>query len=118
METYRLFVYGTLKKGKGLNGILGKSEFFSDGWLKGFKMYGAGVPFVIQSNNPNDKVYGQIFLVNSSILANVDEIEGHPYGYTRTWIPDQLDGVWIYLQSARWGSLLNNREIKSGIWEN
>jgi len=116
-KKHRLFVYGTLKRGHGLNGALGNSEFIKDGWLQGFKMYGSGVPVVIKTNNPEDKVYGEIFLVNSQVLGDVDVVEGHPYGYTRTWI-EQLGGVWIYLGRECSVSLNNYYQpIENGIWE-
>ena len=111
-EFERLFVYGTLKSKYWNSGLLNECELLEKGWLLGFEMWECGVPFVMKSENKNRKVLGEIYLVDKATLYHVDRLEGHPIVYRRTWIPDQLNGVWIYLSSDTAGSRL----VQSGIF--
>ncbi len=106
----RLFVYGTLKEGYGNNfHHLYDCEKLEEGWIKGFEMRASGIPFVYYSDNPESKVYGDIYLVPwSRITSSIDLLEGHPSFYTRTWIEDQLEGVWVYLCDQPSAQLVEN----------
>lgn len=110
-KTIRLFVYGTLREGYGLHNNLRGCKKVGEGWLHGFKMYARGIPFVVKSDDPNDKVFGEIYevKVGSRTLDTIDAIEG---GYTRTMIADQLGGVDIYLDT--WASNHEQDRVPSG----
>ena len=115
MENFvKLFVYGTLKEGYGNNRYyLYDCEKLGEGWLKGFEMRASGIPFVYYSNDPESKVYGDIYRVPwDKIVNSIDFLEGHPSFYTRTWIEDQLGGVWVYLCDYSRTPI-----VESGIYE-
>lgn len=75
-----IFVYGTLRKeiSNNMNALLARySDYFSDGYLQG-KLYEVnGYPAAIESNNPQDKVYGEIYKMRNSdlLLPELDAYE-------------------------------------------
>lgn len=76
-----LFVYGTLLN-EGSNEIAyflhQNSEFLGNGYFPG-KLFDLGeYPGAIQSENPNDRVFGKVFLLNdpAGVLPILDEYEG------------------------------------------
>lgn len=97
--TQRLFVYGTLRRGQGNDILLvrGGAKFIKEVWLYGHAMYGA---LSVQVADPQDKVRGELWEVPTDLLLGpVDNLEAHPFGWIRTWIPDQHGGTWIYLDA-------------------
>jgi len=80
-----LFVYGTLRKGFGLNIYLGSAKYLSEGTLNNHRMYimPFGVPFI----TPEEKydVHGELYELSDNfyeyIIERLDLIET---GYTRT----------------------------------
>ena len=113
-NTTKVFVYGTLKEGYSNHSCLRNSPKITEGWLYGFQMWESYIPYVRKINDPESKVYGEVYEVTQDILINnLDVLEGHPYFYERIFIPDQLGGVWIYLCEKGGRNL-----VKSGIWGN
>ncbi|MDD1606234.1 MAG: gamma-glutamylcyclotransferase [Methylococcaceae bacterium] len=122
-----IFVYGTLRKeiAANMNDILScYSNYFSDGYLQG-KLYEVnGYPAVIESNNPQDKVYGEIYKILNSrlLLPELDAYEEctqlfpHPHEYSRKKLAITLfDGhhisAWVYIFNRNVENLI---AIKSG----
>ena len=95
----RLFVYGTLRRGQGNNRILIRdgAKFIEEVWLYGHAMRGM---LSVQVAGPEYRVRGDIWEVPTKcLLGPIDSLEAHPYGWIRTWIPDQHGGTWIYLDT-------------------
>jgi len=74
-----LFVYGTLLDPKNSVGqfLRSNAEFYDDGYFKG-KLFDLGdYPGAVGSDNPEDKVYGSIFVLKNeeSIFRILDEYE-------------------------------------------
>jgi len=112
----RLFVYGTLREGFPLHEVLEDSEFVDSGWIEGFAMYRIGdVPTVEESGDSQDKVFGEIYLISPKILQKIDDVEGHPIVYKRTWV-NQLGGVWVYLEMNMHPSYYENK-VEDGIYK-
>jgi gamma-glutamylcyclotransferase (GGCT)/AIG2-like uncharacterized protein YtfP len=67
-----IFVYGTLRKtiAIGSYDVLARySDYFADGYLQG-KLYEVnGYPAAIESNNPQDKIYGELYKMADSRLV-------------------------------------------------
>lgn len=74
-----VFVYGTLKQGYWNNRLLETCKFISEGLLPDHKAYYYGsvgsFPFV--EENEGTSVSGEVYLINSNTLANLDRLEGY-----------------------------------------
>lgn len=82
-DEYPLAVYGTLKKGKCNNAVLGDSEYIGKGLTeKGYKMEISGIPFVYK-NVPGTKVAVELYWVDPLSEDALDALEGHPELYKR-----------------------------------
>ncbi len=74
-----LFVYGTLLDPKNPAGqfLLSNADLFDEGNFQG-KLFDLGdYPGAVESNNPEDKVYGSVFILKNeeSVLRTLDEYE-------------------------------------------
>ena len=83
-----LFVYGTLKKGFGNHGVLGKSIYIDEAITNSqeFTMFNGAFPFVSDKNTHENagRILGELYEVTEpEILVNLDRLEGVPSLYTR-----------------------------------
>ncbi len=70
---FKLFVYGTLKKGFPLHHYLSHARFLGEASLKGFQMYDLGwYPGIVPGEGV---VYGEVYEVGPATLALLDEVE-------------------------------------------
>tara|TARA_Y100000034_G_scaffold136409_1_gene212716 strand:- start:20942 stop:21307 length:366 start_codon:yes stop_codon:yes gene_type:complete len=114
-----IFVYGTLKKGKSNHYLLKDSIFLNEFSVKGFDLVfdnHESFPFLVRGKGI---VHGEIYLVTSSTLALIDNLEGHPHFYKREIIQDIFNyekkySLWSYLFEKSQLSELNL--IKNGIF--
>ncbi len=122
MENEYLFVYGTLKKSYDHplhNEINLYSDFFSEGVYNGKLFLIGEYPGAIVSSNPNDIVYGEVYLLTNanrllSILDEYEECEAHspqPTEYIRSLQLIHLNNnasvkAWIYLYNYNTDCLL------------
>ncbi len=122
MKGDNLFVYGTLKEGYPLHGILGRQEFL--GTYKTaprFKLVTLGpFPAMIPAREGGIEVTGEVYKVDDDTLNYLDIVEGvHKGLYQRAFITvhDQLGAevkAWAYV-SLNAGHFAYD-EIKSGVW--
>lgn len=80
-----VFVYGTLKKGRGNHSILGDATFIGKGVTveDSYTMYNGGYPMV--TSDGKFHVSGELYDVdNPKTLKNLDLLEGHPNFFRRT----------------------------------
>lgn len=117
----RIFVYGTLKKGKGNHGVLGNSIYLGEAITnsKEFTMYDGGFPFVSDAFSDDENFTGAILgelyeTDNKAILANLDRLEGVPSLYVKREVDvTTLDGIsyiaTIYVASAGSNDRLKTR---------
>lgn len=107
-----LFVYGTLldPKNQVAKFLQSNAEFYADGYFHG-KLYDLGeYPGAVESNNPEDKVYGSVFVLEKSetVLRMLDEYEetGDQFAEPNEFIRTKTEIVvgknekllcWIYL---------------------
>jgi len=79
-----MFVYGTLRRGHGLNWCLRDSEFIKKTRTKSeFNMFGAGCPIIVR--NGETAITGELYLVCEEDFRTVDNIEVGA-GYNREWV--------------------------------
>jgi gamma-glutamylcyclotransferase (GGCT)/AIG2-like uncharacterized protein YtfP len=102
----RVFVYGTLKRGKYFHPayLHDKSDFIGTGVASSdYAMYIDGLPHMVRETNHDFPVKGELFLVDQVTLDELDALEGHPLVYKRELI-DVYDEsgervlAWAYLR--------------------
>ncbi len=108
-----LFVYGTLRKEKGnaLHRIIAEHSVYCGGAVMQGKLFEiGGYPGAVESDNPNDKVLGELYrlLDSDTVLRQLDEYEecsDHfvlPHEYLRKKINVEVSGgkhilAWVYI---------------------
>ena len=114
---FKLFVYGTLKRGFRLHSFLKKARYLGEATLSGFKMYDLGwYPAIVPGKGC---VQGELYEVDWKTLLLIDEVEEEGEEYRRELLEVELeDGrrleafVYVYL-----GDVSERLEVKSGRWE-
>lgn len=90
---YRVFVYGTLKRGEPNHGIIkdaanGYAKFLGLGkTIVSYPLVIAtryNIPFLLKKANTGNYVFGEVYDVDSKMLKRLDELEEHPTFYERT----------------------------------
>lgn len=126
-----IFVYGTLRKEfpSSISAVLDRyCDFLSPGHMQG-KMYEVGeYPGVIESDNPEDVVHGDIYrIIDPEIVLTVlDEYEGcaekfsRPHEYVRKKKTVSMPGgeslfAWVYIYNH---DVAGFRRIKRGDYIN
>ncbi len=117
MMKFRVFVYGTLKRGFPLHRYLAGARFLGEARLEGFEMFDLGwYPGIVPGEGV---VYGEVYDVGPGTLALLDEIEDEGEEYERRWLPVEMeDGkrleafVYVYRKGIR-----DKRKVPSGRWE-
>lgn len=117
--TFKLFVYGTLKKHFHNHYLLQDASYLGSGHTKDkFALYAEGIPFVIKTE-PVCHVHGEVYQVDRDTLSKLDALEGHPTWYCRELTSIIIDGnepqeveAWLYFYPDKRGKL-----IKSGVYE-
>ncbi|MGV8980141.1 gamma-glutamylcyclotransferase family protein [Clostridium sp.] len=85
-EAIVVFVYGTLMSGNSNNErFLSEAKFAGDFIAEGFELYDLGnYPGII--HRENNKVKGQLYVIDKNILNNLDILEGEGSLYIRELI--------------------------------
>ena len=117
MSFFRLFVYGTLKKGFSANSLLGDAEFLGNASTSpGYFLLNCGeYPGLVRLAGLKT-VQGELYAVSQETLARLDQHEGVPTLYTREKIDlegvDRLVDTYFYR-----GPMAGKTLVKTGIWE-
>ena len=85
--------------------------------VNNYAMYANGIPYVSE-NEKVSQIYGELYLVNSRILFNLDMLEGHPSWYKRKKVPietmsGKIYNAWLYFNETK-----TNNLIASGDYAN
>lgn len=111
MEKFKVFVYGTLKKGFGNNYLLRDSKFIGEATtVEKYALYISGIPFVTKDEKISH-IQGEVFEVTKETLLKLDSLEGHPNWYKREEIFVTLNKskkklkAWIYFNPTPGGTL-------------
>ncbi len=86
---YKLFVYGTLKKGMCNHHYLKNAKFLGKAVTKApFPMIAPmkWYPYLLDQQGKGYRVEGELYEVDEETLAKIDELEEYPSYYTRRWI--------------------------------
>ena len=131
-DTPLVFVYGTLRRGGGANGMMDACVPYGIGELDGYDLFTWGVPGIQPTERLGAKVVGECYVVtNPSDLADLDsyESEGAAYRRTKVWVrlrTPQEDGwaapanvaglrvqAWVY---EYLGSMDGSQHVENGDW--
>jgi len=100
--TFKVFVYGTLKKGLHNHSLIKHSKFLGEyNTGPGFTKIVRGLPYLIKDDE-GIGCSGEVYEVSKLTLDMLDRLEGHPNWYERTIIKVTSDEdkelpVWCYL---------------------
>jgi gamma-glutamylcyclotransferase (GGCT)/AIG2-like uncharacterized protein YtfP len=102
--TFKLFVYGTLKKGFDNHSYLRNSQFVAE--AKTAKKYpmitkNQAFPYLINQARKGHHVQGEVYVVDYETFIEIECLEGHPTHYIRNEIDVQLENkdiikAWCY----------------------
>lgn len=112
-----LAVYGALKRGGPLNGMLVGAEYLGTTCIKEFVMehcrsHPAAVPF------DGFYILCEIYEVNEKILARIDRIENSVNDiFCRTKVASHFGPVWLYVKSADTLKANGSRIVPNGVWK-
>ena len=110
----RIFVYGTLKSGFGLNPYMNNFKLLGIGKLKGFDMYSNGYfPMIVKGKG---EVVGEVYEIENgeTEIAVLDKIEG---AYNRTKIKAKLNKNFTDVEAYIYkGDATNLQQVKNGVW--
>ena len=90
-----VFVYGTLKKGFGNNGLLRDAEFIGESLVDNMTLYDMGFPVAVDRDG--EKIKGEVFRITDE-LQSLDYLEGYPDFYDRKLVDTKHGQAWIYFQ--------------------
>tara|TARA_R100001443_G_scaffold40029_1_gene53403 strand:+ start:781 stop:1938 length:1158 start_codon:yes stop_codon:yes gene_type:complete len=101
-------VYGTLKKDySNYHHYLKKSVYLGGGKTKDkYPLLIEGLPFMVNQKGVGHNVEVDVFKVSDQVLANLDQLEGHPRWYRREEIPVKLASgkvltCWLYFNPKK-----------------
>ena len=98
--SYKVFVYGSLKKGFANHRCLAGATFLGSTTLRGFEMYSlGGYPGACVADAPGQSpaIDGEVYVVNDVGLAVLDRLESNGSFYTRQLVATEFGAAWIYL---------------------
>lgn len=129
MAEHKVFVYGSLKRGRGNHRLLQGAQFLGPAQTDEdtFRMYDLGAyPGIVHEHGPNHPVKGEVYLVDDDTLKDLDRLEGYPGFYNRKTITvygqefangDELghtEALVYFLDNMKfWGG---PRVVESGEW--
>lgn len=119
VQKYKVFVYGTLKKGFRNHCLLAGADFLGKARTQEkYALYSTGIPFVVKEEKVS-QIQGELYLVKVGTLEVLDRIEGHPGWYCRKEVQILLNGqcsevtAWLYFYPKPTGKLLSDGIYRS-----
>lgn len=112
-------VYGTLKRGFSNHHVMGAASYLGEDRLAQILLYDLG-PFPGAVLAVSEGIVVEVFRVNASQLARIDELEEYraddpPMGlYTRVQLPTRYGLAWVYLYQGALAGCMCQRE---GAWQ-
>lgn len=110
-------VYGSLRQGLYNHYHLEKSEYITNGVVKGFGMYSLGAYPTLTRKGEHTDVVVEVYNVTGNTFVSLDALEGYPTYYNRKQVrvdtPDGPTLAWIYYMKRKISSAL----VLSGDWK-
>lgn len=108
----KLFVYGSLKRGKHNHDCLMEANFICTAFVRnGYNLYVGKLPYLVKEKGGMGCV-GELYEINEATLNLCDYLEGHPLFYTRTkiWVTDANSG-----EEIEASTYLYNHQLPAGL---
>ena len=113
-EVPHVFVYGTLLSDEGNNHLLSTSEKLGDAIVVGFTMHDLGYfPACVKTDNSENRVVGEVWMIDQPTLDRLDRLEGYPTFYDRVLIDTSWGAAWMYINNRA----VNEERIVDGDWK-
>ena len=120
----RVFVYGSLKRGRELNVLMrkGGAERIGFDYIEEDAVLADMGPFpaLVRGHGHNEElpIYGEVYAVDADTLAALDYAEGHPRFFRRykTWSKVHKLRVWVYALTDK-AAEVADEPILTGIWQ-
>lgn len=112
-----VFVYGSLKRGMSHHDQLRGAVWIGEVLMTGLALYDLGpFPMAVDDSSANSRIQGELYMVSTLILEQLDRFEGVPrlYQRHRRGLNDGRS-AWVYLgctQQVRHAAI-----IVSGCWQ-
>ncbi len=113
----KIFVYGTLKRGKSNSGLLRHANYLGDHVTKDkYAMVSLGAfPAVVLHGDTH--IHGEVFEVSEATFKSVDRLEGYPSFYSRMKIMTEHGNAWMYYLGKDSNYVTGRDVVESGVWE-
>lgn len=109
----RIIVYGSLRRKQGNSHWMTNAQWLGDHELDGYALFDLGhYPAAVPGEG---KIHCEVYRINSSIMAELDELKSNTKDYRRELISTPYGSAWIYLYIR---SLEGVGRIASGDWLN
>lgn len=114
-KTYLVFVYGSLKAGRGNHRLLHGCKAVGEDSVEDHALFGIDcIPHVVPS--VGDTVHGEVYEITPKVLQALDWLEGHPGSYIRTLIKTrQGHDAFIYL-GINFHDPKRDKKNPTGVW--
>lgn len=111
----RVFVYGSLKRGRSNHRLLETSLFVSERSTKDkFTLLNLGA-FPAVTEKPTCNIEGELYDVDNNTFERLDRLEGYPDFYDRKEVElDSGDKAWMYYVQPE--EYENSPVVESGNW--
>lgn len=109
-----VFVYGTLRSGQGNHRRLARARFLGEAQTAPrYTLISIGCPGLLEGGET--AVFGELYEVDSSTLASLDQLEGHPHFYERrpVDVPECPGAIAYFLPAEEYAT---EPRIESGDW--
>ena len=118
---YKVFVYGTLKRGFDNHTLLRKAEFLGKAkTVNKMQMLSLGLFPMVTDEQSVSIIYGEVYNIDKKTLNELDMLEGHPNFYTRKTTDIVLNNTVVkaivYLKGKKYHSR-DNVVVHSGEWK-
>ncbi len=99
-DAIRVFVYGTLRRGKRNHALLAKQKYLGEFQTQArYALYDTG-PYPAAVGAGDTALRGEVYAVDKTCFARLDVLEDYPHSYTREQIRTAFGRAWIYLWIA------------------
>ncbi len=121
-EKYKVFVYGSLKEGRGNHVVLkGATKIGNGETVDKFAMVSLGAFPMVFDRDEVSTIKGEVYEVDDNILGLLDALEGHPHFYERKTTIIKTDNgrimAYIYVGSERSAQYYTNKHlVEDGVW--
>lgn len=107
----KVIVYGSLMRHQGNSHWMTNATWLGEHMLDGYEIYDLGeYPVAVAGQG---KIYGEVYRISSSILAELDRLKSEEIGYKRELVQTPYGSAWMYLYQSPVQDL---PRITSGNW--